>query len=235
MKAPAKRFFKQAALAPLQDGYTIELDGRPVHTPLGQPLVIAARPLANAIVAEWQAQGETIAPKSMPLAGFANTSIDRVGAERSTVLANLMNFANTDLLCYRAEQPADLAARQHHMWQPVLDWAADVYGVHLITTSGVLPVTQPEQSLQALEEVLSKLDDITLTALASLAAVAGSLIVALAVIDSHLDADHAFEIVHLDVSYQNERWGVDDEARALAQQMKEDMDTAFLFLSLSRQ
>ena len=233
--ADRKRFFMEAALAQVDGGYTIELDGRAVRTPLGKAFIVQAKPLALAIAAEWQAQGETIDPTSMPLGGYANTAIDRVGMERPAVLANLRHYAETDLLCYRAEQPADLADRQLQQWQPILDWAAEALGVHLKVTTGVLPIAQPPEALEAIACSLQQLDDMTLTAIASLAAVAGSLILALAVSEDRIDAEQAFQLAQLDESFQSERWGTDAEAQASAQHLKNDITSAVLFLSLLRQ
>jgi len=230
-----KRFFKEAAIAQVDGGYTIELDARAVRTPLGKAFIVQAKPLAEAIAAEWQAQGETIDPTSMPLGGYANTAIDRVGMERPVVLASLRHYAETDLLCYRAEQPADLADRQLQQWQPILDWAAEALGVHLKVTTGVLPIAQPPEALEAIARSLQQLDDMTLTAIASLAAVAGSLILALAVSEGRIDAEQAFALAQLDESFQSERWGIDGEAQASAQQLKNDISSAVLFLSLLRQ
>jgi len=233
--ADPKRFFKEAAAVQVDGGYTIELDARAVRTPLGKAFIVPVRPLAEAIAAEWQAQGESIDPASMPLGGYANTAIDRVGMERPAVLANLRHFAETDLLCYRAEQPADLADRQLQQWQPIVDWAAEALGAHLKVTTGVLPIEQPPEALEAITRSLQQLDDMTLTAIASLAAVAGSIILALAVGEDRIDAEQAFQLAQLDESFQSERWGVDGEAQASAQQLKNDITSAVLFLSLLRQ
>jgi chaperone required for assembly of F1-ATPase len=230
-----KRFFKEAAYVPVEGGYTIHLDARPVRTPQGNALILPMRPLAEAIAAEWQAQEETIDPASMPLGGFANTAIDRVGVERPVVVANLLYFAETDLLCYRAEEPADLVARQHEQWQPLVDWAAEKMGVQLRITTGVLPVEQPAEAMEFFSEILNQLNDMELTAFSSLAAAAGSFILALAVSENHIDADQAGQLALMDECFQIERWGEDAEARARLQQLKADMASAELFLSLLRQ
>ena len=120
--AKPKRFYKDAQLVSLEAGYAVHLDGKPVRTPMGKLLIIPVQALGEAVVGEWQAQGDAIDPASMPLCGYANTAIDRVGKDRQTVFDNLMYFAGSDLLCYRADQPDDLVKRQSENWQPVLDW-----------------------------------------------------------------------------------------------------------------
>ncbi len=230
-----KRFYKDATVDPVEGKYAIHLDARPVRTPLGNALELPVLPLAKAIVREWLAQGDTIDPASMPLCGFANTAIDRVGADRQTVSATLMNYAETDLLCYRADHPDDLVSRQHESWQPILDWAAASLGVQMQITVGVLPVEQPPESLKALNDRLSRLDDMEFTAVASIAAACGSLILALALAEARIDGEQAFQCSQLDESFQSERWGLDEEAEARQLKLKEDIASAALFLSLLRQ
>lgn len=230
-KPTPKRFYEDAAAVVVAEGYAIELDGRPVRTPMGKPLVLPVQSLAEAIAQEWRDQGDKIDPHSMPLGGMANTAIDRVGTDRSTIMGNLLHFAETDMLCYRAEQPEDLAWRQSEEWQPLLDWAEENIGAYLRVTTGVLPVDQPDETMQALNEKLFHLGDMELTAVASLAAACGSLILALAVAEERIDDEQAFQLSQLDESYQNERWGLDSEAQARQRRLRQDLASATLFLS----
>ncbi|MBL6932857.1 MAG: ATPase [Rhodospirillales bacterium] len=230
-----KRFYKNATAAKEKDGYAIHLDERAVRTPMGQPLILPTLPLAQAIVEEWQDQGDAIIPASMPLCGYANTAIDRVGKERETVFATLMKFSATDLLCYRAHEPDALVKRQVDNWQPLLDWAAESLGVKLNVTTGVLPIEQPSQAHEALETKLSALDDMELTAVASLAAACNSIILALALNDNRIDDQQAFDISQLDEMFQIERWGHDSEAQANQELLRQNIASASLFLLLLRQ
>jgi chaperone required for assembly of F1-ATPase len=230
-----ERFYKHATIATMEGGYTIYLDDKPVRTPLGHFLLLPLLSIAEAIASEWQAQDEMINPTSMPLCGYANTAIDRVGKDRMVVLANFLHYAETDLLCYRAEEPAELVFRQNEHWQPVLNWAATVLDVHLDVTSGVLPLTPSPEALNTIRAILNKLDDMTLTPVASIAAATGSSMIALALYENHIDAEQAFEMSLLDETFQNERWGEDAEALVRKQKSKNDMNEAVLFLSLLKQ
>ncbi len=229
------RFYKEATVADLDGTFAIHLDGKPVRTPMGNSFVLPVQALGEAIAGEWMAQGESIDPSSMPLCGYANTAIDRIANERETVFDTLLKFADTDLLCYRADHPDDLVKRQIQNWQPILDWAAQSLGVHLNVTVGVLPIEQPEQALHILREKLGDLNDMELTAVASLAAACGSLILALALAGNRIDAKKAFHLSLLDEIFQSERWGLDSEAQARQAKLREDIASAALFLSLLKQ
>lgn len=234
MKAALKRFFKTVEVVRLADGYAVHLDARELQTPLQNRLLLPVRPLAEAIAGEWRSQDETIDPSSMPMGGYANTAIDRVGPGRRAVMDNMLAFAATDLLCYRADAPPDLAERQRLLWQPVLDWAERTMGARLNVTTGILPVQQPAESMVVLAEKLESLDDMELTAVAGIAPACGSLVIALALEENHLDAERAFDISQLDRAYQNERWGADSEAAAGTKKLQEDISSAARFLSVIR-
>jgi chaperone required for assembly of F1-ATPase len=207
-----KRVYKSVATRPAADGWGVALDGRPLRTPARRELAVPSEPLAAAIAAEWDAQATDIEPQKMPLTRLAATAIDRTGDKRDEIVADVANYAGTDLLCYRAEHPPALAARQEAVWQPLLDWAAGRYDAGLAVTAGVVPAQQSAASLKAYATAVAALDDFRLTALQTATAACGSLIVALALLERRLDADAAFAASQLDETFQIEAWGEDAEA-----------------------
>ena len=145
-----KRFYKNAAVEKLGDGFTVALDGRAIKTPAKQFLAIGIEELAEAVAAEWQAQKDEIRHDSMPMMRFVCTSLDRVTPNRTEVIFETVKFCETDLLCYWAAQPKELAQRQAENWQPLLDWAETRYGASLSTTTGLSPIAQDETALARL-------------------------------------------------------------------------------------
>ncbi|CAA7616663.1 ATP12 family chaperone protein [Magnetospirillum sp. UT-4] len=230
---PIKRFYKRAEAAPAGPAFSVRLDGRPVRTPAGRPLEVPTQALAEAIAAEWEAQGTEVKPHHMPLTQLASTALDRIGPEREAILAQLMNYAATDLLCYRAGFPPDLVERQARQWQPLLDWARDALGADLVATEGVIAVAQPEPALAALAARLRGYDTWRLTALQMTAAAAGSLVLALALVEGRLGADQAFALSQLDETYQIEQWGEDHEAADRRATLARDIAAAGRLLTLA--
>jgi len=212
----AKRFWTSAAVIESDGGYQIELDGRPVRTPGKLPLVLPTRAMAEAVAAEWDAQEGEIKPLTMPVTRSANSAVERVTPGHAEVAAMLSAYAETDLLCYRADAPQDLAERQAGGWDPLLDWAAETYGARLHTTVGVLPVPQPEDSLATLAAVVVRVPAFHLTALHDLVTLSGSLILGLATAEGRLSPDDAFDLSRIDEDYQIEQWGADEEAAEFA-------------------
>ena len=225
-----KRFYKEMSVA---DDFRILLDGKPIMTPLRATLALPTRALAEAIAEEWRGQGETVQPTTMWLTKLANTAIDRVVGQEEHVVAQALAYAN-DLLCYRAEAPADLAARQNAAWNPLLEWAAKRYGAHLLIRAGIVHIAQPEEAVAALRGALAARDPFVLTALHAAATVCGSLVLALALADGRLGAEEAFALAHLDERYQAERWGADEEAGKRARALAAELDAAARFMQLAQ-
>ena len=228
-----KRFYKSVTVDETANGFRFLLDERPVQTPARRPLLLPNRALAEAIAAEWRAQGEEMLPQAMPLTRLVNTVLDGVRATRPDVIAAILRFGENDLLSYRAEAPVALVARQL-TWNAYLDWAAERHGARLAVTSGIRHVEQSVETLEALRQAVSALDDFQLAALHVLSSVTGSLVLGLAVLDGRLTAAEAFALSRLDEAYQAEQWGADREAEQRAERLAAEMGHAAALVSLSR-
>jgi chaperone required for assembly of F1-ATPase len=221
-----KRFYKTAAVQRDAEGHAVVLDGKTVRTPMRGVLRLPNAGLAEAVSGEWESQGETIDPGSMPLTSIANTAIDRIAAARDDMVAGLLRYAETDMLCYRADGPADLVARQGTIWQAILDWAAVDLDATLQVTTGVVPVPQSDEAVAKLRNVLRAYDDFRLAALSTAVSAMGSLILGLALAEGRLSAAEAFAAAQLEETYQNEFWGEDAEAVERRDNLKVDIDAA---------
>lgn len=211
-KTAVSRFYKRVTVIPAAAGFAVQLDGKELRSPAKLALHLPTRALADAIAAEWAGQGEKIQPHAMPLMQLASTAIDRVASDRARIIAETAGYAGTDLVCYRAAEPAALAARQIQTWDPLIDWLRRRYDVSLSVTTGIVAIDQPPATLQALARVVEGHDDFSLAALAHLTGTAGSLVIALALKDGEITAEQAAHAAQLDELYQAERWGEDAEA-----------------------
>jgi len=229
-----KRFYKTAALAQTDSGVMVTLDGRPVRTPARAPLVLPTVALGEAVTAEWDAQGDKIIPDTMPLMSFASTAIDRVSGNLETVAAEASGYAASDLLCYRADQPIELAQRQAEAWDPILEWARTRYDVAFAITIGIMPVEQPAENRTRFMSVAQAFDAHTLTALHVMTTAFGSFLLALAVVEGRLTAEEALAISRVDETYQAELWGVDEDAQKRHQRLMREVTSAHRFIELLR-
>jgi chaperone required for assembly of F1-ATPase len=229
-----KRFYRQAEAVPAAKGWALALDARIAKTPGRRDLIVPNAALAAALAAEWNAQQGEVRPQEMPLTRLACRTLDRPAEGREAVVRQVAHYAGTDLLCYRAARPPELAQRQHALWQPLVDWAVLRYDAPLEITAGVVPKSQAPASLRAFAAAVGACDDFTLTALAAATAACGSLILGLALIERRIDAETAFAASTLDESFQSEVWGEDAEAAARRRAVAAEIAAAARFTALLR-
>jgi chaperone required for assembly of F1-ATPase len=209
-----KRFYAAAEAGPVEAGWGVLLDGRPVRSPGGARLVAPTQALAALIAEDWAAQGETIDLAGMAATRLAFSAIDRIAVKRAETAAEVGRYAGADLLCYFADAPRALTERQTERWGPVLDWAGEALGLEFHRTVGIIHRAQPPQTVAKVEAMALALDDFGLAALAMAAGLFGSAVLALALQMNQLDGEAAFELSRLDEEFQEQIWGVDAEAEA---------------------
>jgi len=226
-----RRFYREVSVG---GGKAVLLDGRPVKTPLGARLALPTPALAEAIAAEWSEQGEKLRPETMLLTKLANTAIDNVAADMQGARKQILAYAGSDLVCYRAEEPPELVARQKDAWDPLLDWLEQAHGARLKTANGIVFVEQPAEAILAIENALAQYDAFAMAGLLNAASLCGSAVLALALAAERLDAEAAFAASQLDTIFQAERWGWDSEAEAKARCAQEELVQTARFLRLLR-
>lgn len=210
-----KRFWTEAEVTPVESGYSVILDGRALKTPAKAALVVPTAALAELIAEEWRAQGDVIDPEAMPVTRAANSAIDKVRGQKTEVTEIITAYGDSDLVCYRAESPVGLVAREAAAWDPLIDWCAHRYSVRPIIRTGVIHGPQPKVLLGNLEADVARLSSFELTAFHDLVAMSGSLIIALALLDRFAPPEALWDVSRIDEDWQIEQWGADEEAEKL--------------------
>jgi chaperone required for assembly of F1-ATPase len=213
-----KRFWKEAVAERCAGGFTVRLDARFVKTPLKAALILPTLDMAKAIAAEWDAQTGLVKPQTMPVTRAANSAIDKIVPQFDEVAGLLAEYGASDLICYRATDPQALIARQAAAWDPMIVWAADTLQAPLIATAGVIHIAQDPASLEALRAQVFALDPFRLAGIHDLIAISGSLVLALAVTHRRVTATEAWALSRIDEHWQQELWGIDEEAADYAAQ-----------------
>lgn len=227
-----RRFWTEAAALPVTGGYTVQLDKRPVKTPAKAALVVPTEALAQALAAEWDAQEEVVDPNTMPMTRTANSAIDKVAVQRADVAEMLAAYGDSDLLCYRADSPAELVDRQVAHWDPMLDWAEAELGARLSPRTGIIHAPQDPAALEVLRDRVHALDPFELAAFHDLVALTGSLVLGFAAFLTTRSADEIWEVSRLDERWQEAQWGIDEEARKIEALKRASFDDARRFLAL---
>ena len=225
----AKRFWKESTAEPYEGGFAVLLDGRLVKTPAKTSLVVPTLEMAQAIAAEWDAQESEVDPNTMPVTRSANAALDKVAVQHAEVAELLVAYGDSDLLCYRADAPAELVARQAELWDPLLDWLNDQYGVRLSVQSGVMHVAQSDAAMSRLGAEVHGMTPFELAAFHDLVGLSGSLVLGLAATRDARPIEELWDLSRLDEAWQAEQWGVDDEAAEAEAVKKESFMNAKRF------
>ena len=208
-----KRFYGDVDISESDGGFAVTLDGKPIKTPSGRVVVVPSRDIADAIAAEWHAQGETIDPLTMPLTRFANSVVEAVTDRVDLVAADIAKYLASDLLFYRAGHPDALVARETAHWDPVVFWAADSLGAHFILAQGIVHVRQPDAAIEAARAALPS-DPWLVAAMHVVTTLTGSALLALALMHGVRDPDQVWAAAHVDEDWNAEQWGEDEEVAA---------------------
>jgi chaperone required for assembly of F1-ATPase len=227
-----KRFYAEAATAQVDDLWRVLIDGKPVRTPNRAYLATASKPLADALAAEWASQGEYVVPAQMHLNRLVNTAIDGIVGREELVIDNIVAYAASDLVLYRAKEPPDLRALQDNAWDPPLAWAAN-RGARYQPTTGVIHVKQTHASVQAMKEFIKQYNALQLTALHSITTLTGSGILAAAFADGAMSEAEVWAAAHVDEDWQVSKWGQDAEAAARRDRRRDEMGAAAKLFRLS--
>jgi chaperone required for assembly of F1-ATPase len=217
---PPRRFYKAVSAGQVTDGVGVFLDGKPVRTPAGKALTLPDFGLGDMLAREWDAQATHIEMAKMPATRLAFTAIDFVADARDAVAAEIGRYAGADAVCYFADGPEILIERQTRRWGPVIDWAEQTLGVKLVRVTGIRHEEQPAVSLLRLARLAEEENDFGLAGLGHATALFGSAILAFALQRGELDGQAALDLSRLDEVFQQERWGVDEEAAERAANMQ---------------
>ncbi len=226
-----KRFWKDVTVDAERG---VRLDGKPVRTPGRLPLLLPNDALAEAVADEWRGVAGEIDPRAMPLTGLANAAIERISPDPALFAAGLADYAESDLLCYRAESPDDLIARQSALWDPPLAWATRRYDVHFEIVHGIMHRAQPVETIERLAVPIATRDPFELAPLAPVVTITGSLVLALALVERAFEPETVWLAANLDEDWQAEQWGLDPLAFRAREVRRQDFDAAVTFLRLVR-
>jgi chaperone required for assembly of F1-ATPase len=222
-----KRFYDEAGVVERDGAFVLALDGRPARTPARTLIAVPTRSLGEALAAEWQAQREVVDPATMPITRIVNSALDGVAQNRGAVVDDLVRYAGSDLVCYRAGDPERLVEMQAAAWDPVLGFARERLGARMVLSQGVMHVTQPEHAVAALRSTVEQVaSPFSLAALHVMTTLTGSLLISLAVAAGQLSPDAGWDAAHVDERFQESRWGEDEEAMGRRRRRNEDFIAA---------
>ncbi len=233
--AGANRFFKEVLVIEREGRFELRLDDRSLRTRGRNVLRVPSSALAEAIRTEWVRQGDRIDPSATPLTSLVSAAIDADDQGLADWRNDVLSYLGADLLCYRADRPEALAARQEQIWSPILEWMRSELGASLVVTSGVIKIVQPDAAIQAIRAVLEKTTPLELLAIRQATTLTGSGAIALALWRGAFTAAALFDASLVDETFQAEKWGEDAEASMRRQQMRAEFMVVADLLSWARE
>ncbi len=228
MRTPLpKRFYKEVTVAPSGEGWTVLLDGKPVRTPARRPLELPTQAAARIVADEFDAQPDEINPALMPATRLANTVVDGIAPDPQPIIEDVIRFAASDLLCYRAQSPRELVDRQSALWDKVIDWYRDAHGANFILAEGVMHVAQPREAMAIFSAIANRhADPFSAGCIHTFATLTGSAMLALAIAEGFLTVEEAWEAANVDEDWNVAHWGEDAEAVQRREARWRDMEAA---------
>jgi chaperone required for assembly of F1-ATPase len=226
-----RKFYKTVEVT---DKNVICLDGKTVKSPMKNALALPNLALANAVAAEWYAQDKVIDTDTMPLTKLANTALDRATAEREPVLAEIVDYAGSDLVCYGADRPPELKRLQTQHWQPAINWATSTLQADFITTDSLTHVQQAPATLLAVRRYIEVFDAWQLTGIYLVMTLTGSAVLALQLQAGAASSEAVWAAAHVDEDYQISQWGEDSEAKKRRIKRKAEFEGLVQYFELLR-
>jgi len=222
--------------SPTDHGWNLHLDGKQVKTPEKSDLIFPTQNLATIARNEWKDQKETILPDTMPVTQMMMTVIDRVTPNRAKLQNEILDYIDTDLICYFTDEPEIYATAQMDAWQPVLEWIKSLYGTKPLTTSGLAALSQPENLRGAITTYVNKLDDLAFACLYRIVSATGSLFLGLAFLEKAFTNDEIFhatlvEDLIKDTIYLADAYGLSPDQEKKRKQLKSEIEDCKIFLN----
>lgn len=230
-----KRFYDKAHYTEENGKYLIHLDARTISTPANNTLLCDTAELADIVCEEWNAQIDSVKPETMPVTQYCYTALDYVPLHRDEIMTTILKFLDTDLVCYRTDDPTDLSELQSKNWDPYIDWFQEKFGLKLKTTHGLMAITHDAEAHEALKTYVNQLDNHKLTILQALTAACGSIIMALCFVEGGSDKDAMFKASFVEELYQGaiydeDRYGIDPTQEKQRKRLRIDLEAAETYL-----
>ncbi|KAF9069828.1 ATP12-domain-containing protein [Rhodocollybia butyracea] len=231
-----KRFWKTVGVENRNEGIAITLDKRALKTPSGNILLLphSKRLVATLIAAEWENQKTVIKPYALPMTSLAARAIDYFveSNSRQEVRKSLLEYLDTDTICFYQDYPPPLVSQQETHWDPLYSWAEKIFDVKIEKFTSILSNSQSEESKKKLLAAIDDFNQWEMAALERGTHATKSFIIALALVKRRLTVDQASEAARVEVNSQIERWGeVEDTHDVDFHDIRRQLGSAALLLS----
>ncbi|KAJ4488034.1 hypothetical protein J3R30DRAFT_3279951 [Lentinula aciculospora] len=206
-----KRFWKTVGMEDREEGIAITLDKRALKTPSGHTMLLPhnKRLVATLIATEWENQRIVLKPHALPMTSLASRAIDYFAEpeSREVVRQSLLQYLDTDTICFYQEYPPPLVNQQETHWDPLFSWVEQISGAKIEKFTSILSNSQSEECKKKLSVIINDFNQWEMAALERAIHATKSFIIALALVKRRLNVDQASDAARVEVNSQIERWG----------------------------
>ena len=226
-----KKFWKKVSINKISsNSFQIMLDERILQTPLKRELVLPNLNLTQQIVKEWDQVSKNINTESMIFYGLLSTSLDKIIDNRNLYIDDILDYIDTDLICYRAENPKELVELQKNKWDPVISLIEKYIGTKVRVFEGILPKKQHTTVHRKLNNLINQFNNFEISALHRITNITGSIFLSLCVLNKDISKNEFFELSCLDELWQEKNWGFDKETFQKRKKISIELDKSIFFL-----
>ena len=215
------------------NSFRIMLDEIILQTPLKRELVLPNLNLAQEIVKEWDQDSKNINTESMIFYGLISTALDKIIDNKNLYINDILDYVDTDLICYRAQNPKELVELQKIKWDPIILLIERYIGTKVQVFQGILPKKQHATVHANLNNLINQFDIFEISALHRITNITGSIFLSLCVLKKDVSKNEAFELSFLDELWQSENWGFDEETSQKRKEISIELNKSILFFRLS--
>ena len=226
-----KKFWKKVSIKKISsNSFQIMLDERILQTPLKRELVLPNLNLTQEIVKEWDQVSKNINTESMIFYGLISTSLDKIIDNKNLYIDDILDYIDTDLICYRAENPKELVELQKNKWDPIILLIEKYIGTKVHVFEGVLHKKQHYTVHDRLNNLINQFDIFEISALHRITNITGSIFLSLCVLKKDISKNEIFELSFLDELWQEKNWGFDEENSQKRKEISIELNRSIIFL-----
>lgn len=227
-----KKFWKKIEIRQSSSKkFHLLLDNKKLTTPMKKELVLPSEILVNEVLREWDQNSDNINIDDLVFYGVLSTAIDKVNLKKDAYVNDIIDFIDTDLICYRAESPNDLIALQNKSWNPILLLIEKYIDVKIKVFKGVMPSNQDQKVHTEIKKLISNLSDVQISVLHRITNLIGSIFLSLCILKKDLLKEDAFECSFLDELWQAKNWGHEEDASIKRNKIRLELNRLIHFVN----
>ena len=226
-----KKFWEKVSIKKISsDSFCVMLDKRILKTPLKRDLILPNLNLAEEIVKEWDQDSKKINTESMIFYGLISTSLDKIIDNKNLYINDILDYVDTDLICYRAESPKELVELQKNKWDPIILFIEKYIGIKVQVFQGIFPKKQHTTVHTKLTNLINQFSIFEISVLHRITNITGSIFLSLCVLKKDISKKEVFELSVLDELWQSENWGFDEEISQKRKEISIELNRSIFFL-----